>query len=162
MKFFLIFFSKTFLCSKIVYVNPVVTATFSVVAQAVFLPVNHSVQVSLELVRRVPEFFLYALERGITELNVQVTQSLLGQPHLTHHLAHLLAALTNFLCYVIVCYEAMNEDMLHVNVASLRETLTTLIFPRLQAVLVARAADLRFIRILLASILESCFVSELG
>jgi hypothetical protein len=117
--------------------------------------------VSLELVRRVPEFFLYALERGITELNVQVTGSLLGQPRLTPHLAHLLAALTNFLAYVIVRYEAINEDMLHVNVASLRETLSTLTFPRVQAAL-ATSKDLRLHRILLAGILESSYVSELG
>jgi hypothetical protein len=116
--------------------------------------------VTLELVRRVPEFFLYALERGITELNVQVSQSLLAQPHLTH-LVHLLAALTNFLVYVVVCYERINEDILHVNVVSLRETLATSTFPRLQAVLATRP-DLRFQRILLAGILESSYVSEIG
>ena len=117
---------------------------------------------SLELVRRVPEFFLYALERGITELNVQLSLSLLGQPHqLTTHLVHLLAALINFLAFVIVCYERVNEDILHVNVGALRETLTTLIFPRAQVVLAARP-ELRFIRILLAGILESSYVSELG
>jgi len=117
--------------------------------------------VSLELVRRVPEFFLYALERGITELNVQLSLSLLGQPHLTTHLVHLLAALINFLAFVIVCYERVNEDILHVNVGALRETLTTLIFPRAQVLLAARP-ELRFIRILLAGILESSYVSELG
>ena len=115
---------------------------------------------SLELVRRVPEFFLYALERGITELNVQLTQSLLAQPHLAH-LVHLLAALTNFLTHVIVCYDRVNEDIMHVNVSALRETLATLTFPRAQAILATRPG-LKFTRILLAGILESCYVSELG
>lgn len=119
-------------------------------------------QVTLDLVRRVPEFFLFAVERGITDINVRLTESLLSENNLAFFkdFADLLGALLNFQVYVIVNFDLMNEEILHVNINQTKETLTEVVFSKVRTILQSKG-NLKFCRVLLSSVLESSYVTEL-
>ena len=117
---------------------------------------------TLDLVRRVPEFFLFAVERGITDINIRLTESLLAQAEISDlkEVAKILGALINFQVYVIVNFDLMNEELLHTNINQTRDTLTDLIFPKIKNMIRSRGR-LSFCRVLLSSVLESSYVTEM-
>ena len=119
-------------------------------------------QVTLDLVRRVPEFFLFAVERGITDINLRLAESLLDQSEVSDpkEAASLLGALVNFQVYVIVNFDLMNEELMHTNMNRTRNTLTDTIFPRIKEMLLSRSR-LMVGRVLLSAILESSYVTEM-
>ena len=117
-------------------------------------------QVTLDLVRRVPEFFLFAVERGITDINVRLTDSLLNSLAFNKDCADLLGALLNFQIYVLVNFDAMNEEILHININQSKDVLTDGVFPKILRLLQQRR-NLMFCRVLLSSLLESSYVTEL-
>lgn len=61
---------------------------------------------------QVPEFLMFALERGITDLNLQLVTELLGEPDCVgwEELVALFATLLNFLVFVVVRQERQATD----------------------------------------------------
>ena len=119
-------------------------------------------QVTLDLVRRVPEFFVFAVERGITDINVRLTECLLSEQGdvLLKDFADLLGALLNFQVYVLVNFDLMNEDLLHINIAQTKDTLIEVLFPKVHSVL-TNQNNIWFCKVLLSSVLDSSYVTEL-
>ena len=118
--------------------------------------------VTLELVRRVPDFFLFAVERGITDINMRLTDSVFSPVQLAYQkdYADLLGALLNFQAYVIVNFDLMNEEILHININQTKEILTDRVFPQILRAMQG-PGSVRVWRSLLCCVLESSYVTEL-
>lgn len=121
-------------------------------------------QITLDLVRKVPDFFLFALERGITDINTRLMDCLLSRCiNLTAEennieYASLLSALIKFQVYAIVFSDQIHQDVLHTNISQIRDNLTGKVFGMLRGILAA--CSINFCRLLLAGVLESSFVTE--
>ena len=123
-------------------------------------------QVTLDLIRKVPDFFLFAVERGISDINTKITDSLItyetskvDAQNDDSAFALLLATLINFQVYVIVSYNKLyDEDVLHTNINQIKENLIGKVFTRLRGLLQCRS--IAYCRVLSAGVLDSSYVTE--
>ncbi len=121
-------------------------------------------QITLDLVRKVPDFFLFALERGITDINTRLMDNLLNRcinqsfEKDDKDYASLLSALINFQVYALVISDQIHQDVLHTNINQIRENLTGKVFGMLRGILAH--SNVNHCRIVLAGVLDSSFVTE--
>ena len=117
-------------------------------------------QVSLHLVRTVPDFLVFALERGIVKLNQQLLDIICsreGQKEV--EIAEMIGSLVSFLIFLVVSRNSSIPPYLEVG--ELEESLVKVVLPKLED-LTNKESEIRFRRILLSRVLEGSINSEGG
>merc|ERR1719233_2045415 len=107
-------------------------------------------QVSLDLFKKVPDFLVFALERGIVGLNQQMLNMICEQQHEKVELADLIGSLVCFLIHLVVFKTSWVLQSPSLEVGELEEYLVKNIFPKLEKY----KGSLKFRKTLLARVLE--------